>query len=128
MTTENISHLNDSIERRGQYLLIDDHAGIVTALNRSDLKQKGFLAVCCTNVEEAVSAILEHNPKILFLDNSLTSGGNEGLELVAIVRERWPNIKIYGTTNNPRVWHLYEELGVELVDKDLEEIDSKLKN
>ena len=128
MIKENVPHLNDSIERPGRCLLIDDHANIVIALNRSDLKQKGFLAVCCTSVSEAISAITEHNPKTLFLDNSLTPGGHEGLEIVPIVRERWPQIKIYATTNNPSVRHFYEDLGIELVEKDLESIAAKLED
>ncbi len=128
MSEKTIPVLSDSIEKPKVSLLFDDYASIVRALNRSDLKDKGFLAVCCTSVEEVLSAIIEHDPQIIFLDNSLSPGGNEGLELVPIVRERWPNIKIYTTTNNSSVWQKYQELGIELVEKDLGTIAAKLKD
>lgn len=128
MIKETVPHLSDSIERPGTRLMVDDHASIIKAMNRSNLKEKGFLAVQCTSVSEVISAISEHNPKTLFLDNSLSSGGNEGLESVPIIRERWPHIKIYCTSNNPSVWHFYEDLGIELVEKDLESIAAKLED
>ncbi len=110
-TTENIEKV------RTNYLLIDDHKAIVEGAGFLFKDITDFTAVECHSAEEALGAILAHMPKVVFLDHSLTMGGDEGFEVVKEVLEKYPDIKIYSTTTNPYIAKEYEKLGISHIEK-----------
>ena len=65
----------------------------------------------CHNVQEALEAISEHNPDVIFLDHSLSEGGQEGFEIVDKVKD----IKIFSTSANSDLATQYAKMGVEYI-------------
>jgi CheY-like chemotaxis protein len=63
----------------------------------------------CHSTDEALTAIGKHKPDVIFLDHSLTEGGEEGLEIARGVQ----GIKIYSTTANTSVVARYAAMGIE---------------
>lgn len=108
----------ENVEKvRVKCLLIDDHTRMIKALNEYFSDFDNFVAVECHSVEDALNAIRANSPKVLFLDNSLTLGGNEGLEIAEKAREIDPDMKIYSTTTNDSLIKSYETQGIGHIDK-----------
>ena len=105
-------------------LFIDDSTALLRSL-RSALKNSCDVTfVECHSVEEALQAVAENKPDVLFLDHSLTDGGDEGFEIAEKVGG---HVVIYSTTANPEAVEAYRRRGIEHVGKrDLEEIKSIL--
>ncbi|MFH1402160.1 MAG: response regulator [Patescibacteria group bacterium] len=70
-------------------LVIDDMPSIVSDIRRVFDKKKGFKVVGPDFVDsysEAIELINEHNPDIIALDMSLTSGNKEGIQIASNLR------------------------------------------
>jgi len=101
-------------------LFIDDRGAILGSLQVAFSDQDVAFAEC-HSVEDALQAIEKYQPEVIFLDHSLTEGGDEGLEIA----DQIEGIKIYSTTTNNRITPEYQKRGIENVDKsDLEKFGS----
>jgi CheY-like chemotaxis protein len=107
-------------------LFIDDNSQILGAFQRLFSGHPNIVFVECHGVEEALQAIDEHKPDIIFLDHHLTRNGNEGLEIVDLLAGR--NIKIYSTTSDESVVFEYQKRGIEVVGKDVVKIYRIIKD
>ena len=115
---ENGPKPSENIEKNKiNFLLIDDHKAIVEGARFYFDKFTDFTVAECHSTEEALAAIFDHIPKVVFLDHSLTKGGSEGLEVAKVLSEKYPDIKIYSTTTNPYHAEEYKKLGIDHVEK-----------
>ncbi len=107
-----------------KYLIIDDHDSIIRSLRRYFEGRDNVVVAECHSVEEALAAITEHNPDVIFLDHCLSGGKGEGLEITDWIRKNRPGIKIYSTTNNDSLplYRAYAERGIEIIGKDIKKI------
>ena len=96
-----------------KFLFVDDNAQMLGSLRRVFLNNPNVAFAECHNVEDALHAIAEHRPDVLFLDHHLTYEGNEGLEIADQVE----GVKIYSTTSNSSVAPEYRKRGIENVGK-----------
>lgn len=107
-------------------LYVDDDGFIIRLLKRAFGENNPDIAIVeCHSAEEALQAIDKERPSVIFLDNDLTRGGNEGLQIA----DRVKNVKIYSTTGNAtdEVLSEYERRGIEIIRKaDFDKIRSIL--
>jgi len=98
-----------------KFLFVDDSTELLGSLRRAFFNNPNVAFAECHSVEDALHAIIEHGPDVVFLDHSLTEGGNEGLEIA----DRATGVKIYSTTANSSTDLFIEYLtrGIEWVDK-----------
>jgi len=97
-----------------KFLFIDDSAIMLGAWQRA-FNQPNVAFAECHSVEEALHAIAEHKPDVIFLDHSLGRRGDEGLEIA----KRAGSIKIYSTSSalEKEVKEEYRRIGVEWIGK-----------
>ena len=69
----------------------------------------------CHSVADALLAIDREKPEVIFLDNSLSKGKDEGIEVVKALAEK--RIKIFTTTSDPNIEEVYRAMGIERVEK-----------
>jgi two-component SAPR family response regulator len=104
-----------------KFLFIDDDGRLLESFRRIFSNNSNVVFAECHSVEDALRAIEEHKPDVIFLDHSLSEGGNEGFEIT----ERVKGIKIYSTTANRALAQEYLKRGVEHVGKlDLNKLKS----
>lgn len=104
-----------------RFLFINDDNVLLGSLRRAFLGNPNMAFVECHNVEEALGAIAEQQPDVLFLDHHLTDNGNEGFKIA----DQLKGIKIYSTTTDSSVLEEYQKRGIENVGKmDLKKIKS----
>lgn len=104
-----------------KFLFIDDSVELLNSLRKAFFNNPNVAFAECHSVEDALRAITEHRPDVVFLDHSLTEGGNEGLEIA----DRVEGVKIYSTTANREVVSEYQKRGIESVGKtDLRKLKS----
>ena len=105
-------------------LIIDDDKRILESLKHFFGENKNIITAECHSVDEALKAIGDNDPGLIFLDNSLSGEGvDDGLEVVDQLEGQ--GIKIYSTTINDRVVPQYTERGIEMASKmDLSKIRS----
>ena len=96
-----------------KFLFVDDSAEMLGSLRRAFFNNPNVAFTECHNVEDALRAIAEQQPDVVFLDHHLTDDGNEGLEIA----DRVEGVKIYSTTSNSSVVPEYQKLGIENVGK-----------
>jgi CheY-like chemotaxis protein len=64
------------------------------------LEQRGFVVVEAENATRAVEVLIQHpNVQVMFTDIDMP-GGVDGVKLAAMVRDRWPPIKIVYTSGH----------------------------
>jgi len=126
--TESLKPSEENIEKvRVKCLFIEDHPSMINSLRRYFRDFENFVAVECHSVSDAMNAIKDNLPKVILLDNNLTPGGNEGLEIAKLIKKTEPDIKIYSTTNDGALETVYEKMGIEHIDKgDLDAIQAIL--
>lgn len=103
-----------------KFLFVNDSAELLGSLRRAFFNNPNVAFAECHNVEDALRAIAEHQPDIVFLDHHLTNDGNEGLEIADQVEK----VKIYSTTSNSGVIPEYQKRGIENVGMDLGKLKS----
>ena len=97
-------------------LFVDDLEFFLKAIKEDFFKDKDNVVVAeCHSVDEALTAIENAKPDILFLDHELTEGVHEGLEIAGRIKDR--GIKIYSTTSVHNVHKEYAKLGIEVIEK-----------
>lgn len=98
-------------------LFIDDEKIWINLAKRYANGNPNIISVECHSVEEALQAIDREKPSTVFLDNSLTRDGNEGLEIADRVKGR--GMKIYSTTVSEEEWLAleYEKRGIRIYSK-----------
>lgn len=104
-----------------KFLFIDDSEVLLGSLRRAFFNNPNVAFAECHSVEDALRAIAEHKPDVIFLDHHLTDGGSEGLEIA----DRLEGVKIYSTTSDSSVAREYQKRGIENVGKtDLRKLKS----
>jgi len=98
-----------------KFLFIDDDQQWLASLRRVFRKKDNVFFAECHSVQEALEAVATHQPDILFLDHSLTEGGDEGLDVVKELQGS--GIIIYSTTAYTHLADVYAKYGVEVVGK-----------
>jgi DNA-binding NtrC family response regulator len=81
--------------RKRRILIVDDDSAVQVSLALL-LKQSGFETVCCDGPHEALAA-LESDPVDLVLQDmnfSLQTSGEEGLELLARIKQQYPAMPV----------------------------------
>lgn len=99
-------------------MVIDDCSSVIRGLREIFKEREEVFISECHSVSDALVAIAERKPDILFLDHSLTEGGREGLEIVAQLRATAKEITIYSTTMDEGVVLQYEGIGIKRVCKE----------
>lgn len=98
-----------------KFLFVDDNAEMLSSLRRAFSKNQNVAFAECHSVEDALRAIAEHLPDVIFLDHCLTDDGNEGLEIADQVKKK--NVKIFSTTRCDSIIPEYQKRGIENVGK-----------
>ena len=95
-----------------KFLFINDNSEMLNAWGRVFGNRKDTALAECHSVEEALRAVTENQPEVVFLDHELTEGGNEGLEIARQLK----GMKIYSTTMRKDAIASYKELGIDHID------------
>lgn len=103
-----------------KFLFVNDSAELLGSLRRVFFNNPSVAFAECHSVEDALRAIAEQQPDVVFLDHHLTDDGSEGLEIA----DRVEGMKIYSTTSNSSVVPEYQKRGIENVGMDLGELKS----
>jgi len=93
-----------------KFLFINDNGDWLRSLGRIFSGRDNVVFAECHSIDEALVAISEHNPDVIFLDHSLTEGGIEGLDVARQLEDS--GIKIYSTSANSGVRDQYAKLGI----------------
>lgn len=102
-------------EEPSKFLFIDDSGGWLAAMGRAlHQNQNVFFAECCS-VEEALRAIEERKPDVVFLDHNLSASGGDGFAVLDGITNK--NIKVYSTTSDSFVAQEYLKRGIGHVNK-----------
>jgi len=97
-----------------KFLFIDDDGNWLNSLKRCLTRGKDNIVMSeCHSLEEALMAIDNNKPEVVFVDHRLTENGSEGLEIV----KRIKGVKFYSTTASSELVKVYAEYGVEWVGK-----------
>ena len=107
----------ESQEKPKKYLFIDDGSDLIELFKVVFGKDENMSAIECHSVPDARAAIESIMPDIIFLDNSLSAAGGEGLLIASEVKQKYPDMKIYSTTSDIDAIQRYEDMGIEHVDK-----------
>ncbi len=103
-----------------KFLFINDNAGLLGSW-KAFFDNSNVAFAECHSVKDALRAIAKHKPDVIFLDNSLTEYGDEGLEIA----DRVKGVKIYSTTTNDSIMPEYQKRGIKNVSKmDLNKLKS----
>jgi len=122
-------NIQESIERpMKKCLFIDDNAPIIEEINKSFKGVDNFIAVECHSVADALKAITDNSPDVIFLDHNLTSGGTEGYEIADKAKEINPDIEIYSTTTSLGAEKIYAQRGIKHVRKGYPEDMKEIMN
>lgn len=88
-------------EPEPKVLVVEDEALLLFSI-ADDLKDAGFDVLEATNADEAIE-ILMANPEIRLLFTDIDMPGSmDGLKLSAMVRNRWPPVRIIVTSGKQR--------------------------
>lgn len=81
-------------------LFIDDQSVYLESMKgffkKEELRKIGFAE--CHSIGEALKAINEAKPKVVFLDHCLTPGGSEGFGVVEALKEKQEEIEVISIT------------------------------
>lgn len=99
-------------------LYIDDSESATNFMRFALEGDSNFIIIECHSVEEALKAIEEYKPDILFIDNSLSPLGDEGLDVINKLRKDESKIEIFSITDNDGVAEILEkEFKIERIEK-----------
>jgi CheY-like chemotaxis protein len=112
--SERVVEGEEELYKKKKYLFIDDNGAWLSSIKRA-LRKENVMFEECHSVEEAIRAIEQSQPDVLFLDNSLSEEGNEGLKIVE--KLRGSGIVIYSITADESLREKYSKLGVEVIGK-----------
>src|SRR3989344_3173930 len=122
-----VNHLERQEVKNIKILFIDDDAGILESLQRAFHNNIGVTFSECHDIKDALSAITQCQPDVIFLDHHLTDYGNEGIEIADLMKEK--GIKFFSTTSAKRVLEEYQKRGIENTSKtDLKNLKSIMAN
>jgi two-component system chemotaxis response regulator CheY len=81
----------------GRVLVVDDQPEVMGVL-RDMLRHLQYEASTATSAEEAIAAMIDARPNVVFLDLQLP--GMSGLEALAYFREHYPSVPVIVITGN----------------------------
>jgi len=74
---------------RTMVLVVEDEA-VIRLSAMSLVEAAGFEAISASNAEDALSALEQHDDICLVFTDIQMPGSMDGLDLIRVVRERWP--------------------------------------
>ena len=87
--------------RRKTVLVVEDEALLLFSIS-DELTAQGFLVFEASNADDAVDLLTAHpDIEIVFTDIDMP-GSMDGLKLLALVRERWPPVRVIVTSGKKR--------------------------
>jgi len=94
-------HIMTSVQTKPKVLVVEDEALLLFAIS-DDLKDAGFDVVEAKNADDAI-AVLVKDPdiRLVFTDIDMP-GSMDGLKLSAVIRDRWPPVRIIVTSGKQR--------------------------
>ncbi len=98
-------------------LFIDDDRNILGMMEEIITAPVGVKMVFseCHSVADALGAVDREKPDIIFLDNSLSKGHDEGIDVVKALAGK--SMKIFTTTSDPNIEEVYRLMGIPRVEK-----------
>lgn len=82
-------------------LVVEDEALLLFSIS-DELKEEGFDVLEATNADDAVTLLSTH-PEIAIMFTDIDMPGSmDGLKLSAVVRDRWPPIRVIVTSGKQR--------------------------
>ena len=106
-------------EKKIKAVLIDDNESATVYIKEFIGDDPNFIIIRCHSVEEALRAIEEYKPDILFIDNNLSPIGNEGIEIIRRIKESGSDMEIVSITDNEGIAKMLEEqYKIKWIDKD----------
>ncbi len=120
---KNIFNNVESKEKKKlRILFIDDDTGFLEDANKKFSHSTDLVVVECHNTEEALQAIKDNDPDVVFLDHQLTPGGEEGMQVIEKGADLLKGKKVYSTTRAKEmdIAMGYLQKGVEIIGKDLD--------
>lgn len=102
-------------EEPSRFLFIDDSGSWLAAMGRALHENKNVFFTECTSAEDALRAIDEHKPDVVFLDHNLSAIGGDGFAVLDGITDK--NIKVYSTTSDSFVAQEYLRRGIGHVNK-----------
>ncbi|MGB9743126.1 MAG: response regulator [Minisyncoccales bacterium] len=104
-----------------KFLFIDDEKNFLNTMARCLKRYPNVCFAECHNIEEALKAIEIHQPDVLFLDHSFGNQGNEGWQVVELLKDQIQQgqIKVFSTTGDTSdsLKKKYENYGVKMLNK-----------
>lgn len=95
-------------------LVIDDNREWLDSVSRV-FRNSDVIFAECHSTKDALVEIAKHRPELVLLDHQLTDGGNEGFEVVEILKDS--KIKIISTTTNDTAAEKYATFGITRIKK-----------
>lgn len=115
MATKYVKMKNMKQEELSKFLFIDDNVGWLAAMGRALRGNQNVFFAECTSVEDAIRAIDEYKPDVIFLDHNLSTSGDDGFAVLDGITNK--NIKVYSTTSDSFVAQEYLRRGIGHVNK-----------
>jgi CheY-like chemotaxis protein len=82
-------------------LVVEDEALLLFSI-ADDLQDEGYEVLTATNADEAIALLVKHPEiQLIFTDIDMP-GSMDGLKLSAMVRDRWPPVRIIVTSGKQR--------------------------
>jgi CheY-like chemotaxis protein len=101
MTNEPSSDLGRSVKSR-QILVVEDEVLVRMAI-ADELRDAGFVVIEAGNADEALSVLRTSSPiDLIASDIDMPRGSINGLELGALVRDQWPDVKFLVVSSHVR--------------------------
>ena len=102
-----------------KFLFVNDNQSFLRIWEEVFADHPEVVFAQCNSVDEAVSAIVKHQPDLVFLDHHLTpfvsgDGGHEGFKILEALKQlgMMEGRTIYTTTSDYTVLPQYEALGI----------------
>lgn len=99
-------------------IVVDDNGEMLAAMRRSCVSEgmtTEVVFVECHSVSDAIRAVEEHQPQVLFFDHRLTEDGSEGFEIARQLTDG--GIELISTTADSSAAKEYRAIGIEVCTK-----------
>jgi len=98
-------------------LFIDDDKSFLGSLQAFFENNQNVGFARAQSIDEAWSAILTHEPELVFLDHNLSHRNGEGMKVMWRLRKEKPHVFVVSTTGCADASRAYKSLGVPVMGK-----------
>lgn len=97
-------------------LFINDQPAMYEVLQLFFQDRNDIAYAECHSVDEALTALMSHQPNLVFLDHALTRDGEEGWQIFTWICRHLPQATVITTTYNVAARERYQAAGVRYLD------------